>query len=138
MGPGTLWTIAMLAGQPATVGPPAPAPLAPQRECRDRSAGDAEIVVCGQPYDENSPYRIPTEFRNQRSDDDAHASWDARWRDEEAVARFDGQTIGPFGYLQRGREMYCDWLGARQEAQGRRPDCGRKPRPNEATDWQRR
>lgn len=94
--------------------------------------------MCGR-RGEDSPYRIPEPFRNQRSDDDAHASWDARWRDEQELARFSDQNVGPFGYLRRGREMYCGWLADRQIAQGRRPDCGRRPRPNdEADDWRRR
>ena len=126
------------AAQPAAIGPPAPTPRAtPERDCRTPE-DQGEIVVCGEPYDENSPYRVPQEFRNQRSDDDADASWDARFRDESELSRFGDQTVGPFGYLQRSQQLRCQWLAERQAAQGRRPDCGRKPRPDEATDWQRR
>jgi hypothetical protein len=138
MGLGTFWAIATLSAQTAAANPAPPVPEPPPRPCRAGPAGDGEIVVCGRPYDENSPYRIPTEFRDRPSHDDADASWDPRWRDEEAVARFGGQTVGPFGYLQRGRQMHCNWLAERQEAQGRRPDCGLKPRPDDQADWQRR
>ncbi len=48
------------------------------------------------------------------------------------------QTVGPFGYTQRTRQMNCEWLVERQLSQGRQPDCTRKPRPNDPADWQRR
>lgn len=138
-------TLAFLA-QPAVVGPPAPAPAvvgppapaAPRPESEEQPGEDGEMVVTGERYDENSPYRVPMQFRNQRSDDDRDASWTARINDEEAVARFGDQTVGPFGYLQRGRQRDCEWRAARQEAQGRRPDCGARNRPNAPDDWQRR
>lgn len=123
--------------QPAMVGPQiVTTPRAP-RDCGQQVEGE-DIVVCGQGDRENSPYRIPQQFRDLRSDDDAHASWDARWRDEEALGRYSDQTVGPFGYLQRGRQLYCEWLAERQTGQNRRPDCGRKPRPDDPSDWQRR
>jgi len=137
-------TLIFSSAQPAQIGPPVPVTrAAPVRECRDEPAeGEPaegeEIVVCGERYDENSPYRVPQQFRDQPSDDDAHASWDARWRDEEALGRFSDQMTGGSGYLQRSQQQRCEWLAARQQAQGRRPDCGRKPRPDAATDWQRR
>jgi hypothetical protein len=111
--------------------------IVPEEACPERPERPDEIVVCGQ-REEESPYRVPQEFRGQTSHEDRDASWDARVRDEEALQRFGSQNVGPFGYLQRGREMYCGWLAERQVAQGRRPDCGRRPRPNEDTDWLRR
>ena len=123
--------------QPAEFGPPVPpARVTPERDCRSSDDPD-EIVVCGE-SSENSPYRIPQEFRNQRSDEDRHASWTARVQDEESVARFDDQVTGGGGYLRNSLQRDCQWRAARQEAQGRRPDCTRRVRPDEATDWQRR
>lgn len=130
---------APVVGPPApVVDPPAPAPRASRPPCPEQPVVGEEIVVCGERYDENSPYRVPQQFRNQRSDEDSHASWTARVNDEEAVGRFSDQTVGPFGYLQRSRQRDCEWRAARQEARGRRPDCGVRNRPDQPTDWQRR
>lgn len=129
----------MLTMQPAVVGPPAPPPRRPPgQECTGEPGPDGEMVVCGERYDENSPYRVPQQFRNQRSDDDRDASWTARINDEEAMARFGDQTVGPFGYLQGRRQRECEWRAERQEAQGRRPDCGARNRPDQPDDWRRR
>jgi hypothetical protein len=110
----------------------------PQPKCEENPADGEEIVVCGQRYDEDSPYRIPRELRNRGPVDDRQQSWDARVRDMESVDRYSSQTVGPFGYLQRSEQMKCEWLADRQLAQGRQPDCTRKPRPDAPTDWQRR
>ncbi|MGZ8334319.1 MAG: hypothetical protein ACXWUZ_14395 [Allosphingosinicella sp.] len=107
-----------------------------QQSCPEQDGED--IVVCGQRYDENSPFRIPPQFRDQRSDDDRHASWEARQRDEQIVGGFSGQTLGPSGYLQAARQRDCGWRAERQSLQGRRPDCGRQHRPDDVADWQRR
>lgn len=96
------------------------------------------MVVTGERYDEDSPYRIPREFRNERSDDNRHASWTARINDEEAVGRFGDQFSGPGGYLAGSRQRDCQWRAERQEQQGRRPDCGRRDRPDSPDDWRRR
>jgi hypothetical protein len=109
---------------PGQIGPPVPPPARP-RTSEETPPEDGEIVVRGERYDENSPYRVPMQFRNQRSDEDRHASWDARWRDEEALGRFSDQTVGPFGALQRSRQTDCEWRAARQEMRGERPDCGK-------------
>ena len=133
---------------PATVGPPAPAMVGPPAPVapRPRTEGeeppeegeDGEMVVTGERYDENSPYRVPMQFRNQRSDDDQDASWTSRVNDEEAVQRFGSQTVGQSGWLQGSRQRECQWRAERQMAQGRRPDCGARSRPNSDDDWQRR
>ncbi len=98
----------------------------------------ADLVVTGERYDENSPYRVPMQFRNQRSDDDRDASWTSRVNDEEAVQRFGSQTVGQSGWLQGSRQRECEWRAERQMAQGRRPDCGARSRPNSDDDWRRR
>ena len=122
---------------PAQVGPPVPPPTrTPARE--DPPAEEGEIVVEGERYDENSPYRVPMQFRNQRSDDDRDASWTARVNDEEAVARYSDQVSGPGGYLRGSRERECQWRVERQLAQGRRPDCGARNRPDAPDDYLRR
>jgi hypothetical protein len=118
------------------VGPPAPITAKP--DCPPPDPGSEEIVVCGERYDEDSPYRIPRELRDRGPVEDQHQSWDARVRDLESVDRYSGQTVGPFGYLQNSRQRDCEWRAERQMAQGRQPDCTRRIRPNEATDWQRR
>ena len=117
--------ILMLAAvQPAAGSPPLQRPIVPpERDCRQAEDPD-EIVVCGE-SSEDSPYRIPRQFRNQRSDNDADASWDARFRDQESLQRFSNQTDGPFGVYRQSRELDCQWRAARQELRGERPDCGR-------------
>jgi hypothetical protein len=123
-------------GPPSPLGPPAPITAKP--DCPPPDPNSEEIVVCGERYDEDSPYRIPRELRDRGPVDDRQQSWDARVRDMESVDQYSSQTVGPWGYLQSSRQRNCEWLADRQLAQGRQPDCTRKPRPNEATDWQRR
>jgi hypothetical protein len=120
------------------VGPPAP--VKPKPDCKPSDPDSEEIVVCGERerYDEDSPYRIPRELRNRGPVDDRQQSWDARVRDLESANQWSSQTVGPFGYMQRSRQQNCEWLAERQVAQGRQPDCTRKPRPNDPADWQRR
>jgi hypothetical protein len=118
------------------VGPPAPVTAKPK--CQPSAPDDEEIVVCGERYDENSPYRVPQQFRNQRSDDDRDASFAARQRDLNVAEQWSSQNIGASGGLQNIKQRECEWRVARQEAQGRRPDCTRRNRPDEATDWQQR
>jgi hypothetical protein len=127
---------AAAAGAQPQVGPVLPR-VTQKPDCKEQQ-NDEEIVVCGERYDEDSPYRIPRELRDRGPIEDRHQSWDARVRDLESVDQYSSQTVGPFGYLQRSRQMNCEWLAERQIAQGRQPDCTRKPRPNEPTDWQRR
>jgi hypothetical protein len=116
--------MSMLATLQPAEGPPLQVPIVPpERDCRPAEDPD-EIVVCGD-SSENSPYRIPHQFRDQRSDNDAHASWDARVRDQEALERFSDQADGPFGVYRQSREVDCQWRAARQELRGERPDCGR-------------
>jgi len=143
----------LLLAQPAVVGPPAPAmvgppapagvgapppPVQPRPEGEEPPEEEGEMVVRGERYDENSPYRVPQQFRNQRSDEDRDASWTARINDEEAMGRFDNQTVGQGGGLRALRQQECQWRAERQQAQGRRPDCGVRSRPNRADDWERR
>lgn len=140
MGFGILSAFVIMVMQPAQIGPPVPPPPpVRRRECSDQPPAEGEeIVVCGEVYDENSPYRVPQQFRNQRTHDDVAASWTSRVNDEESVQRFSSQNVGAGGASQHSRQVDCQWRAARQEAQGRRPDCGARVRPNEATDWQRR
>lgn len=120
------------------VGPVLPrATPAPQR-CQEQPADSEEIVVCGQ-NSEDSPYRIPRALRQRQNQiEDSAMSWDARTRDMEAMERFSSANVGPSGMSQNARQRDCAWRVARQVAQGRQPDCGRRDRPDEATDWQRR
>ncbi|HEY0114293.1 MAG TPA: hypothetical protein VGB54_01095, partial [Allosphingosinicella sp.] len=95
-------------------------------ECRDRRGSEeGEIVVCGQTYDENSPYRIPREFRGRGLTEDRHISWDTRTRDQEALERFSNQNSGPSGIYRHSRQVDCEWRVARQQLRGERPDCGK-------------
>lgn len=126
-----------IAQPPVQVGPPVPPPPRP-RASEDPPGEEGEIVVRGERYDENSPYRVPQQFRNQRSDEDRHSSWTSRVNDEEAAARFGDQTVGPGGWLQGSRQRECQWRAERQIAQGRRPDCGARSRPDAPDDRERR
>lgn len=122
--------------QPPVVGPPAP--ITAQPECEPSDPDAEEIVVCGERYDEDSPYRIPRALRERGQIDQQNHSWDARVRDLESLDQFGSQTVGPFGYMQNSRQRDCEWRAARQQAQGRQADCTRKARPDAPTDWQRR
>lgn len=95
------------------------------------------MVVTGERYDENSPYRVPQQFRNLRSDDDRDASSTARINDLESLERFGSQTVGQHGWMQGSRQRECQWRAERQMAQGRRPDCGARLRPDSDDDWRR-
>lgn len=111
-----------------TYGPPPPPPRPAQNQNCTTPENPDELVVCGQrqaPPDENSPYRIPRELRQQRQIDDEHVSWDTRTRDLEAAERFSSQNVGASGMSQHSRQVDCQWRVARQEARGERPDCGR-------------
>jgi hypothetical protein len=123
---------------PALMGPVVPRPRTTRRQCEepDPNADQSEIVVCGERSDD-SPYRIPRGLRDQGLIEDRDMSWDARTRDMEAVERFSSQTVGPAGMSQRSRQVDCEWRAARQIAQGRQPDCGRRSQPDSDTDWQR-
>jgi hypothetical protein len=114
----------LLAQPPGAADPPASIRIVPRDRGCDPASSSDEIVVCGR-RDEDSPYRIPREFRDRVSTDDAHASWDLRIRDQEAIERFSNQTDGPFGVYRHSREVDCQWRIARQELRGERPDCGR-------------
>lgn len=121
----------------------APGPSLPrftaEPTCPAEGAADSEeIVVCGRRNEEDSPYRVPRELRDAGPIEDRHAAWGARVRDEQSLGRFSDQTVGPFGYLQRSRQMDCEWRAARQIAQGRQPDCTMRVGPDQPTDWQRR
>ncbi len=136
-----LLTLPLLAFTAAAAGAQQIGPIVPQVQkpgCAEQPANDEEIVVCGERYDENSPYRIPRELRDRGPVEDRQMSWDARVRDMESLDRFSSQTVGQFGYLQRSRQVDCEWRAARQERQGRQPDCTRSIVPDKPTDWQRR
>jgi hypothetical protein len=122
--------------QPPLVGPPAP--TAPKPKCVPSAPDAEEIVVCGERYDEDSPYRIPRELRERGQIDQQDQSWDARVRDLESLDQYGSQTVGPFGYMQNSRQRDCEYRADRQRAQGRQIDCTRKLRPDDPADWQRR
>lgn len=108
----------------------------PQRDCAPGSSPD-EIVVCGD-RGEDSPYRIAPEFRDIPSGDDRHVSRSTRVWDQDVAAGYEDQVSGPFAYMRYSRAQDCQWRVARQELQGRRPDCRARIRPDSPTDWQRR
>ncbi len=106
--------------------------IVPDTQCEDRPEGE-DIVVCGR-RDRNNDYRIPEPLREQPSSDPRNVSWAARAKDEASLQRFSDQTTGPAGYLQHNRQVDCEWRAARQEMQGKRPDCTRSVRPSEPDD----
>ena len=106
-----------------TIGPPVP--ITGRPKCEPAPAGSQEVVVCGQSQ-ENSPYRVPKQFRGIETHDDADASHAARQQDMAAVERYGSQNVGQFGYLQKSREIDCQWRAERQVARGERPDCNRQ------------
>jgi hypothetical protein len=81
--------------------------------------------------------RIPRQFRGIATHNDADASLAARTRDMDSIEQFANQTSGPSAYLNRSRQQRCEWVAERQIAQGRRPDCTRRNRQNEAADYSR-
>ncbi len=113
-------------GPPAPIGPPVPRIVQPEQKCPEPGQGnDEDIVVCGD-RPENSPYRVPRQFRNLRSDDDRDASHAARQQDLNSLERFSSQTVGPGGYLQQSQQRDCAWRAERQAMRGERPDCTRQ------------
>lgn len=120
-----LLTAALPAGA-QQVGPPAPPPAPDPRCGQTPPDNEEEIVVCGRAEDEDSPYRIPRQFRNQEPIEDEDASWSSRVQDEESISRFSSQNVGPSGMSQRSRQVDCEWRAARQQARGERPDCTRQ------------
>lgn len=113
--------------------------IVPERECRESNASRGEeIVVCGRRNETDSPYRILRELRDRGPIEDRHAAWGARVRHEQSLGPYSDQKMGPFGYLQRSRQMDCEWRAARQAAQGQQPDCTARVMPDQPTDWQRR
>ena len=132
--------VALLAAQPpAVIGPPVPPPRPTrQQDCSDQPGPDGEMVVCGERYDENSPYRIPREFRGERSDDDVNSSWAARVNDEEAIGRFGDGFSASTSAQAAQRQRDCKYRADRQIAQGRRPDCGARSRRDSPDDYRRR
>jgi hypothetical protein len=130
-------SIFLLSQQPGMIGPPAQTPIVPPRRDCAADADPDEIVVCGE-TNEDSPYRVPREFRNMPSDLDGDASASTRIWDNDTVLRYEDQVSGPFAYMNYGRQLDCQWRVAQQERQGRRPDCRARIKPDEPTDWQRR
>ncbi len=85
-----------------------------------------EIVVCGRrPGTER--YRIPLGLREEPLTA-RNYSWSARARDEREAARYDGQTIGPSGWLNHSREVDCQWRAERMELAGQMIDCAQRVR----------
>jgi len=103
--------------------------------CPPTSAGD-EIVICGR-RDDGTRYRIPSALRDAGPIPLSHMSHAARMRDLASVSRYDAQSVGPGGYLQRTAQASCEWVAARQAAQGRQIDCTRKNRGDAEDDWTR-
>lgn len=104
-----------------------PAPIVKDQKCEQPEPGSDEVVVCGENL-EDSPYRIPRELRHRETHEDSSASWSARVQDEQSLARYSNQNVGASGMSQRSRQVDCEWRVARQQAEGRRPDCNRQIR----------
>jgi hypothetical protein len=130
---------ALAAAQPG-LGQSAPAALPrliDRAHCAPSSAPGNEVVVCGR-RSENDRYRIPVGLRDDGPIDARSESSVARQREEGSLERFGAQTVGPGGYLQHSRQIDCEWRAARQELQGRQPDCTVRIGPDAPGDWQRR
>ncbi len=119
----TIWLAQPLAAQ--TIGPSTPSP-APQRDCEGDPSSRTEVVVCGRRRGE-SPYRLPRDFRERP--DEAGTSWGAQARDAIETDRYENQTVGPGGALQRSRQTDCQWRAERQQLQGEQVNCSRSVRP---------
>lgn len=103
--------------------------------CPPMAAGD-EIVICGR-RDDGTRYRIPPALRDAGPIPVSHMSHAARMRDLVSVSRYDAQSVGPGGFLQRAAQASCEWVAARQVAQGRQIDCTRKNRGDAEDGWTR-
>jgi hypothetical protein len=107
-------------------------------DCQFSSPSDSEVVVCGRRSPNGNRYRIPAELRDNGPVDARNESPVAQRREQDSLDRFGAQTVGPGGYLQHSRQVDCDWRAARQELQGRQPDCTVRINPDAPSDWQRR
>ena len=120
--PASLLFLALLLSQDAGA---ARADLPPVTNALPCAGPADEIIVCGRRPIER--YRIPVELREEPLIA-RNYSWSARARDEREAARYDGQTIGPTGWLNHSREVDCQWRAERMELAGLMPDCTQRVR----------
>jgi len=118
---------ALLPADPVEPGEPVPTPrIIDTLPCGNPGE---EIVVCGR-RQRTEPYRIPVELR-QEPLTSRNYSWAARARDEREADRYDGQAVGPSGFLNHSKQVVCQWRAERQELAGQMIDCAQRVRPAE-------
>lgn len=117
------------------MGPHLPAPGS-DPDCGQSAADPDAVIVCGR-SNRGERYRIPEHLRGTGTIDSARASRVANERDARSREDYSAQTTGPFGGRHRARQLGCEWRVARQESQGRQPDCTKKARKDDAADWER-
>lgn len=78
--------------------------------CEDLATSSDEILVCGRR--DGDAFRVPESGRPPTGGE----SWTARSRDMMERGLFDGQTVGPNGYLRYSRQTDYEWRQDRREA----------------------
>ena len=91
----------------------------------DVTAGEETIVVCGRRDPEI--YRVPEELREGLPlPGTGGESWDARARDFRESSRYDGQNVGPSGYLKHSLQRDREFRAERAERQRERREVERQ------------
>lgn len=110
-----------LAAQAAAIAPQGELPRIVRPDDCGAETGDEEIVVCGRKENQEK-YRMRGTGRSSapwRSGE----SWSALVSEDEQRSSYGSQTVGPFGYLQFGRQQVREWrLEREQMAKARRDE----------------
>lgn len=117
---------AAAAAEGQSVGPPSPAPTLPRTDCEGDPTSRTDVVVCGRRRGE-SPFRLPTQFRNRP--DEEGQSWSSNATNLRETQRYENQMVGPGGASARSQETDCRWRAERQQLRGEQVDCTRSIRP---------
>ncbi len=91
-------------------------PLPSQEQCAFGPQDEEEVVVCGRPARRGTYRIIPRQFDPDRR---ITQSWGARVSQHLEAARYGDQTVGPFGYMQRSRQMMAEWREERRQMRAR-------------------
>lgn len=122
--PGAMYMVQPVHAQ--SVGPPPPTTSVPRTDCEGDPTSRTDVVVCGRRRGE-SPFRLPTQFRNRP--DEGGQSWGSHARDLRETERYENQMVGVGGAAARSRETDCRWRAERQTLRGEAIDCTRTVRP---------
>jgi hypothetical protein len=118
-----VWTVQPVHAQ--SVGPALPNTALPRTDCEGDPTSRTDVVVCGRRRGE-SPFRLPTQFRNRP--DEQGQSWSSNATNLRETERYENQMVGVGGASARSRETDCRWRAERQQLRGEQIDCSRSVR----------